>query len=62
MGSGISWASRSANVSNEEWDKRWEETFGSGLKKGKKKGSTAKPKSCPAWKAAFYFWNIMSYY
>ena len=38
MGSGISWASRSANVSNEEWDKRWEETFGSGLKKGKKKG------------------------
>lgn len=30
------------------------------FKKGKKKGSTPKPKSCPAWKAAFYFWKTLN--
>jgi len=30
------------------------------FKKGKKKGSTAKPKGSPAWKAAFYFWKTLN--
>ena len=30
------------------------------FKKGKKRGSTAKPKSCPAWKVAFYFWKTLN--
>jgi len=31
------------------------------FKKGKKKGSTPKPKNCPAWKEAFYFWKTMNW-
>jgi len=30
------------------------------FKKGKKKGSTAKAKGSPAWKAAFYFWKTLN--
>lgn len=30
------------------------------FKKGKKKSSTPTPKSCPAWKAAFYFWKTLN--
>jgi hypothetical protein len=30
------------------------------FKKGKKKGSTPKAKSCPAWKAAFYYWKTLN--
>jgi len=30
------------------------------FKKGKKKGSTPKAKSSPAWKAAFYFWKTLN--
>jgi len=30
------------------------------FKKGKKKGSTARAKSSPAWKAAFYFWKTLN--
>lgn len=30
------------------------------FKKGKKKGSTPKAKSCPAWKVAFYFWKTLN--
>jgi hypothetical protein len=30
------------------------------FKKGKKKGSTAKAKNCPAWKFQFYFWKTLN--
>lgn len=30
------------------------------FKKGKKKGSTDSPKSCPAWKFAFHFWKTLN--
>lgn len=30
------------------------------FKKGKKKGSTPRAKSCPAWKVAFYFWKTLN--